>query len=139
MNPIFRAKTKPTNDGTLDIAPHTKNKIRDHVLTFDGDTELEIIIRNPQVIDDDWLRRYYFGYVATIIAKETGNSVSDIHEHGKMEFATIIEKGIKIKQPVFSRKSKMSFDQKKQFISEVRLWAFHDLQITTPDIGEVDV
>ena len=83
----------------------------------------------------DPMRRYYFAVVMHYIAQETGHSADFIHDEMKEKIlgSTVDRFGFKILPSVFSDGSDMSIGAKKDFIDEVRRWAFDFLNLVIPD------
>lgn len=83
----------------------------------------------------DPLRRYYWAVVMLMIAEETGHSTDSIHEAMKRKFLGYTDErtGLEMVPSVFSDDSKLSVQEKKAFIDEVRRWASDFLNIWIPE------
>lgn len=83
----------------------------------------------------DPMRRYYWSVVATMIAEETGHSKEMVHEALKIKILAYKDEecGLVIVPSVFGDGSTMTVAEKKQFIDEVRRWAFDFLSLSIPE------
>ena len=138
--PIFRGYAK---DGKLVLPDYVKKSIKNWLLTFKPDVLVEIIIRPHKKTKSDPMRKYYFGVVAKMIGNELGYTKDEIHEVLKAKFLsrniTIQGEIMQIPRSVFGGGSKMSVEEKAEFIEQVRRWAAEYLGLYIPDPNEVEV
>lgn len=107
-----------------------------HIKKLEGKV-CELIIRLPKYenLKEDELRKYYWGMVVDVIAKETGNTSEDVHETMKMMFNSVEDEfGIRKSKNVFTRGASTDVE-KKRFINSVRSWALDWNIITEPYSG----
>lgn len=123
-------------DGNLLVS--NRAMFRRHVRSLEG-KRCELVLREYREPRADPLRKYYFKFVASVIAAETGHTKEEIHESMKSMFNSHEDEfGILIVEPVFRRSSLLSDMDKINFISTVRNWAKDNLDIATQPYGGVE-
>ena len=134
MNPIFLGRIDKGK-----VSFQNRPLFDQYIKSFKDGTLLEIIVKKFKETKSDPLRKYYFGVVMKLLSEETGYTKDEMHDAMKAKFAsTYGENDLLIIQSVFSNKSKMSIEDKQDFIEQVKRWAATYLSLYIPDPNEVE-
>ena len=97
-------------------------------------TRLWITISRRKEVSDP-LRKYYYGLVLTLIQGHTGHGKDELHDFFKRHFLGVEKDahGIEMLPSVFGNGSKLSHEDRVQFVDDVRYFASSKLDMMIPD------
>lgn len=114
--------------------PDNPKLFRDEYSAYPNGTKLWIQLSRKRGVSDP-VRRYYYGLVLEMIQNFTGHGKDELHEFFKRHFLGTEkdEHGIEVVPSVFSDKSKLTHEERVQFIEDVRMFAASTLDMSIPD------
>ena len=118
---------------TFKVNNQNKSDVLQEIYEIDLKSDHILTIKQHRETRSDAQNRYLWGFIYPIIGMEIGETVESIHEMCKAKFLSHTET-IAGEQYLITRSTtKLTTEEFMQYLETIKLWAWHELQITIPD------